>query len=91
MQRSLLGNYCHGEIRCSVDEASLIQCEYRFENFNARGDEDYLNQFARRLDELFRVGWTAPEVNRDPAFKGWWQLCLVKADGLDFAKPPSRS
>jgi hypothetical protein len=69
----------------------MIQCEYRFENFNARGDDDYLNRFARQLDELFQAGWTAPEVNRDPAFKGRWQLCLVKDGSLDFAKARSRT
>jgi hypothetical protein len=59
----------------------LIRCEYRFENFNARGDDEYLDRFSRRLNELFREGWTAPEINRDPANKGWWRLCLMKDGG----------
>lgn len=59
-------------------EAILIRCEYRFESFNARGDDDYLDQVARQLDELFQADWTVPEVNRDPAFRGWWQICLFR-------------
>jgi len=56
----------------------LIRCEYRFEQFNARGDDEYLDLFARLLDDLFRAGWTAPEVTKDPACRGWWQICLFK-------------
>jgi hypothetical protein len=69
----------------------VIRCEFQFENFNARGDDEYLNEFARRLDDLFQAGWTALDTSRDPAFHGWWQLCLLKEGGLDVAKARSRS
>jgi hypothetical protein len=78
-------------VRFWAGEGDLIRCEYLFENFDARGGDDYLNRFARKLDELFRAGWTAPEVNRDPALKGWWQLSLVKYDSSEPRTAPSRS
>ncbi|MGC2162039.1 MAG: hypothetical protein WA634_09045 [Silvibacterium sp.] len=56
----------------------MILCEYRFEALYARGDDRYLNLFANYLDVLFRDGWIAHQVKRDPALKGWWQLCLAK-------------
>jgi hypothetical protein len=64
----------------------VIRCEFQFESFNARGEDEYLNEFARRLDDLFQAGWTALDANRDPAFRGWWQLCLLKEGGLGVAK-----
>jgi hypothetical protein len=71
--------------------AKLIRCEYRFENFNARGDDEYLDRFSRRFERLFRAGWTAPEINRDPAVRGWWRLCLVKESDSRPESAPSRS
>jgi hypothetical protein len=68
----------------------LIQCEYRFENFDARGDEEYLDRIARQLDELFRAGWTAPEVNRDSTFSGWWKICLYKENRVESEGAPLR-
>ena len=68
----------------------MIRFEFQFENFNARGDVEYPIEFARRLDDLFGAGWTAVNANRDPAFRGWWQLCLLKEGGLDVAKARSR-
>ena len=68
----------------------MIRFEFQFENFNARGDDEYLIEFARRLDDLFGAGWTAVNANRDTAFRGWWQLCLLKEGGLDVAKARSR-
>ena len=64
----------------------MIRCELQFENFNACGDDAYLNEFARRLDDLFQAGWTAVDANRDPACKGRWQLCLLKEGGSGVAK-----
>lgn len=55
----------------------MILCEYRFEALYARGDDRYLNLFANYLDVLFRDGWIAHQVKRDPGLKGWWQLCLA--------------
>jgi hypothetical protein len=68
----------------------VIRCEFQFENFNACGDDKYLNDFARRLDDLFQAGWTALDANRDPAFNGWWQLCLLKEGGQSVAKASSQ-
>jgi len=55
---------------------SMILCEYRFENFNTRGDDDYLDSFAVRLDELFTQGWALLDAHRDA--EGWWQVELYK-------------
>jgi len=54
-------------------------CEFRFENFNARGDDEYLDCFAERLDQLFAEGWILLDSRRDGAFKGWWRVELYKA------------
>jgi hypothetical protein len=65
----------------NADKARMTVCEYRFESFNARGDEEYLERFAHFLDELFRIGWAAPEVIRHSAGNGWWLVSLYKEDG----------
>lgn len=56
----------------------MILCEYRFDRFNARGNDEYLDRFADHLNELLGSGWTAPEVIRDSASSGWWLVCLFK-------------
>jgi hypothetical protein len=60
----------------------MIVCECRFESFNARGNDEYLDCFAQRLDQLLASGWTLLDSHRDSAFKGWWQIELFKADVL---------
>ena len=57
----------------------MCLCEYRFENFNARGYDEYLAEFAQRLDQLFAEGWILLNTQRDAAFKGWWQVELHKS------------
>ena len=68
----------------------MIVCEYRFENFNARGDDEYLDRFAQRLDQLFAQGWTVLDSYRDAAFEGWWRVELYKTDTLRFEDARSR-
>jgi hypothetical protein len=58
--------------------SAVTLCEYRFEVFDARGTDDYLDGFAERLDELFSAGWTLPDAERHPALYGWWRLCLFR-------------
>jgi hypothetical protein len=53
-------------------------CEFRFEHFNARGEDHYLDEFARRLEALFAAGWIAPDIDRNPTCGGWWQIVLFK-------------
>jgi hypothetical protein len=43
----------------------MVICEYLFENFDARGDDQYLDEFSERLDELFRSGWKLVESRKD--------------------------
>jgi len=57
----------------------VIVCEYQFENFNALGNDAYLDEFAQRLDELFACGWTLLGSKKDAVFRGWWRLELAKA------------
>jgi hypothetical protein len=59
-------------------------CEFRFENFNARGEVTYLDRFSSRLEKLFGAGWTAADIHRDQTFGGWWQIVLFK----DFTDRP---
>jgi hypothetical protein len=53
-------------------------CEYRFENFNARGSDDYLDRTAAHLDRLLRLRWAMVDAKRDGAQKGWWRICLYR-------------
>jgi hypothetical protein len=59
-------------------------CEFRFENFNARGEDAYLDRFSSRLDTLFGAGWSAADIHQDQTLGGWWQIVLFK----DFTDPP---
>lgn len=58
--------------------------EFRFENFNARGDDRYLDRFSSRLDKLLGAGWRASGIHRDQTFGGWWQIVLFR----DFTDRP---
>lgn len=57
---------------------SMTLCEYRFERFNACGDDKYVDRFARRLDELFLRGWTLVDSRREMASPGWWRVELFR-------------
>jgi hypothetical protein len=54
--------------------------EYRIEAFNARGDDQYLDRFAQRLEVLFDRGWSVIERSKDTASPGWWRVELFKED-----------
>jgi len=56
----------------------MTLCEYRFEQFNARGDDDYVDRFAWRLDDLFDRGWTLLNSARETASPGWWRVELFR-------------
>jgi len=53
-------------------------CEYRFEPFDARGDDEYIDRFTQRLDKLFAEGWILVDSTRDKSFVGWWRVELFK-------------
>jgi hypothetical protein len=57
----------------------MIVCEYFFENFDALGDDEYLDMFSGRLDEFLAAGWTLLDSRRDAAYGGWWRVELFKA------------
>jgi len=56
----------------------MALCEYRFEPFDARGDDEYVDHFVQRLDELFAQGWVLVDSARDKSFAGWWRVELFK-------------
>jgi len=65
---------------------SVLVCEYQFENFNALGNDAYLDQFAQRLDELFACGWMLLGSKKDAVFRGWWQMELAKGEIKDLER-----
>jgi len=56
----------------------MALCEYRFEPFHACGDDEYIDRFAQRLDELFSQGWFLIDSTREKDFAGWWRVELFK-------------
>ena len=52
-------------------------CEFQVESFHARGNDDYLDDFAAHLDRLFASGWKAIDSERD-THPGWGRLWLYK-------------
>lgn len=56
----------------------MALCEYRFELFNALGDDEYIDRFAQHLDELFDQGWSLVDSARDKSFAGLWQVELFR-------------
>jgi hypothetical protein len=52
--------------------------EFRFENFNARGSDDYLDRTAARLDRLLQSRWAMLDAKRDTGQSGWWSLCFYR-------------
>jgi hypothetical protein len=67
----------------------MLLCEYRLEAFNARGDDEYLDQFAQRLDELFDRGWTLLDSSREICSAGWWRVELFKEKVSGLEKAPA--
>jgi len=53
-------------------------CEFRFESFNARGDDEYLDCATALLDDLLEARWVLADAMRDPAGGGWWRICLYR-------------
>lgn len=66
----------------------MTVCEYRFEHFDARGDDGSYDKFSGRLDELFASGWELLESHRDPGSKGWWRVELFKPSASAKQNPP---
>jgi len=53
-------------------------CEFRFESFNARGDDEYLDRVTALLDDLLDARWVLDDAMREPAGGGWWRICLYR-------------
>jgi hypothetical protein len=56
----------------------VIVFEHRFESFDTRGNDCYIDGFAERLDRLIVEGWKVLESTRDPFSAGWWRVELLK-------------
>lgn len=56
----------------------MTVCEFRFEKFNARGSDEYLDRITALLDDLLEARWVLEEAMRDPAGGGWWRMCLYR-------------
>jgi hypothetical protein len=67
----------------------MLLYEYRLEAFNARGDDEYIDEFARRLDELLDLGWTLLDSTRERALAGWWRVELFKEKVSGLEKTPA--
>jgi hypothetical protein len=52
--------------------------EFRFENFNARGSDYYLDRTAAQLDCLLQSRWAMVDAKRNAAQSGWWSLCFYR-------------
>jgi hypothetical protein len=56
----------------------VIVFEHRFESFDTRGNDCYIDGFAERLDRLIVEGWKVLQSTRDPLSAGWWRVELLK-------------
>jgi hypothetical protein len=56
----------------------MTVCEFQVESFNARGNNDYLYDFAAYLDRMFESGWEVMDREQDPCRGGWWRLWLYR-------------
>ena len=56
----------------------MTLCEYRFERFNACGDDTYVDRFAQHLSDLFDRGWMLLDSARETASPGWWRVELFR-------------
>jgi hypothetical protein len=67
----------------------MLLYEYRLEAFNARGNDEHIDEFARRLDELLDLGWTLLDSSREIALAGWWRVELFKEKVSGLEKTPA--
>jgi hypothetical protein len=56
----------------------MTVCEFQVESFNARGNDDYLYDFAAYLDRMFASGWEVMDREQDRCRGGWWRLWLYR-------------
>jgi hypothetical protein len=53
----------------------MTLCEFQVKAFNARGDDEYLDEVASYLDRLLESGWELIDRERDQC-PGWWRVWL---------------
>jgi hypothetical protein len=68
----------------------LIAFEHRFESFDTRGNDCYVDGFAARLDKLILEGWRVLESTRDPLSAGCWQVELFREGRLETSRRESK-
>lgn len=56
----------------------MTVCEFRFERFNVRGNDEYVDRVTALLDDLLEARWVVADATRDPAGGGWWPICLYR-------------
>ncbi|MGH9715802.1 MAG: hypothetical protein ACRD4R_03600 [Candidatus Acidiferrales bacterium] len=56
----------------------MTVCEFRFERFNARGNDEYLDRVSALLEDLLEARWVLADAARHPEGGGWWQICLYR-------------
>lgn len=59
----------------------MTVCEFRYEGFNARGNDEHLDRMAALLDDLLEARWVLADAVRDPGGGGWWRICLYREMG----------
>ena len=64
--------------RFALGETALTLCEFQFESFDALGSDEYLDEFAARLDDFFNAGWKLSGAARDSASRGVWRVSLSR-------------
>jgi hypothetical protein len=55
-----------------------VVCEYLFQDFHPRAGDEYLNWYARHLDQALRQGWKLTDAVRRSGEEGVWTICLLK-------------
>ena len=53
----------------------MTVCEFQVKSFNARGDDEYLDDVAAYLDGMLESGWELIDRERDQC-PGWWRVWL---------------
>ncbi len=53
----------------------MTVCEFQVKSFNARGDDEYLDELAAYLDRMLESGWELIDRERDGR-SGWWRVWL---------------
>jgi len=61
----------------------MIICEYRFDEFNARGSDKYINSWASRVDLMAEEGWEVLECARRAGSFGLWTVLLCRPSRND--------